>query len=111
MKTFECDCQAHQILFFESSSCLACGRIVGLDDNFDKVEPYNLDETTGQYFKAEEPEIRYQKCDNHADYKTCTGMVNLNTFVPVEGKDEVLCFACRFNETIPDLSIVEHIPL
>ena len=111
MKTFECDCQAHQILFFESSSCLACGRIVGLDDDFDKVEPYNLDETTGQYFKAEEPEIRYQKCDNHADYKTCTGMVNLNTFVPVEGKDEVLCFACRFNETIPDLNIVEHIPL
>ena len=38
-------------------------------------------------------------------------MVNMNNFEPVPNKDEVLCFACRFNETIPDLSIVEHIPL
>ena len=38
-------------------------------------------------------------------------MVNLDTFVPEQGKDEVLCFACRFNETVPDLNIVEHIPL
>jgi hypothetical protein len=111
MKTFKCDCKDRQILFFESSSCVACGRIVGLDDDFDNVEPYDLDEASGEYFKAAQPEIRYQKCDNHADYKTCTGMVNLNTFVPVEGETEVLCFACRFNETIPDLSIVEHIPL
>jgi hypothetical protein len=111
MKTFKCDCKDHQILFFESSVCIACERVVGLDDKFDNVEPYDLDETSGQYFKALDPEIRYQKCDNHADYKTCTGMVNLNTFVPVEGEDEVLCFACRFNDTIPDLSIVEHIPL
>jgi hypothetical protein len=111
MKTFKCDCKDHQILFFESSVCIACERVVGLDDKFDNVEPYDLDETSGQYFKALDPEVRYQKCDNHADYKTCTGMVNLNTFVPVEGEDEVLCFACRFNDTIPDLSIVEHIPL
>lgn len=38
-------------------------------------------------------------------------MVNLTTFEPVENVDEILCFACRFNETIPDLSIVEHISL
>jgi hypothetical protein len=73
---------------------------VGLDDTFDKVEPYELDETCGQYFKAAEPDVRYQKCDNHADYKICTGMVDLSTFVPVEGEEEILCFACRFNETI-----------
>jgi hypothetical protein len=111
MKTFKCDCKADQILFFESTICVACERVVGLVDKFDKVEPYDLDEASGQYFKMAEPDIRYQKCDNHADYKTCTGMVNLSTFVPVEGEEEVLCFACRFNETIPDLSIVEHIPL
>jgi hypothetical protein len=111
MKTFKCDCKAHQILFFESSLCVACERVVGLDDKFNKVEPYDLDESCGQYFKASEPDVRYQKCDNHADYKTCTGMVNLSTFVPVEGEKEVLCFACRFNEIIPDLSILEHIPL
>lgn len=111
MKTFKCSCKDHQILFFENSNCVACGRVVGLDDKFDKVEPYDFDEESGQYFKEAHPKTRYQKCDNHADYKTCNGMVNLKTFVPVEDKDEVLCFGCRFNETIPDLSIVEHIPL
>lgn len=111
MKTFKCSCQARQILFFESSHCVACDRVVGLDDSFDKVEPYDLDEVSGQYYKVAKPKVRYQKCDNHANYKTCNGMVNMKTFVPVEGKDEVLCFACRFNETIPNLSVVEHIPL
>jgi hypothetical protein len=90
---------------------VACERVVGLDDKFDKVEPYEFDEASGQYFKSKKPSIRYQKCDNNAEFKVCNGMVNLNTFVPVPDKDEVLCFACRFNETIPDLSIVEHIPL
>jgi hypothetical protein len=111
MKTFKCSCKEHQILFFESSLCVACDRVVGLDDKFDKVEPYDLDVDLGYYFKATQLEIPYTKCDNHANYKTCNGMVNMNTFEPIEDKNEVLCFACRFNETIPDLSIVEHIPL
>ncbi len=111
MKTFNCSCENHQILFFESSTCPSCNRTVGLDGSFDKVEPYELDKKSGQYFKAAQPTVRYQKCDNNASFKACNGMVNLNTFVPTKNKDEVLCFACRFNETIPDLTIVEHIPL
>ena len=111
MKTFRCSCENNQLLFFESSSCVSCQRTVGLDDAFDNVEPYEFDEASGQYFKAQEPAVRYQKCDNNADYKVCNGMVNLDTLESVKGKDEVLCFACRFNETVPDLSVVEHIPL
>ena len=111
MKTFQCDCENQPILFFENSQCPACGRTVGLDDHFNKVEPYDLDEKSGQYFKAAQPKVRYQKCDNHANYNACNGMVNLNTHEPVADSDEVLCFACRFNETIPNLSVVEHIPL
>ena len=111
MKTFKCTCDSQQILFFESNLCIACKRVVGVDDRFVAVEPYNLDDKTGYYFKDKQPAVRYQKCDNHADHNTCNGMVNMDTFVPVPDKDEVLCFACRFNETIPDLSVVEHIPL
>jgi hypothetical protein len=111
MKTFQCNCKDQAILFFESSHCLSCERTVGLDDQFDQVEPFELDEETGLFFKAAQPEIRYQKCDNNAQFKVCNGMVNLNTFVPVADKEEVLCFACRFNETVPDLNVVEHIPL
>jgi hypothetical protein len=111
MKTFNFSCKDNQILFFESKFCIACERDVGLDDKFDQVEPYNLDEGSGKYFKLTAPSTPYQKCDNNVDFKACNGMVNMKTFVPVSDKDEVLCYACRFNETIPDLSIVEHIPL
>jgi hypothetical protein len=111
MKTFRCSCDNKQLLFFESSSCVSCQRVVGLDDAFDKVEPYDFDEEGGCYFKARRPAARYQKCDNNANYNVCNGMVNLDDLVPEDGNDEVLCFACRFNETVPDLSIVEHIPL
>jgi hypothetical protein len=112
MKTFKCSCKDHQILFFESKYCLACKRVVGVDDDFNKVEAYDLDEKTGYYFKtSDETKVPYQKCDNHADYQACNGMVNMDTFVRLPNNDEVLCFACRFNEIIPNLSIVEHIPL
>lgn len=113
MKTFTCNCDNSQLLFFESSSCVLCQRVVGLDDAFNKVEPYDLDKESGQYFKADNPAVRYQKCDNNANYNVCNGMVNLDTFVPEESDNEgeVLCFACRFNKTVPDLSVVEHIPL
>jgi hypothetical protein len=112
MKTFKCSCKNHQLLFFESKYCLACNRIVGVDDNFNKVEAYDLDEETGYYFKStQQKKVPYKKCDNNAEYQACNGMVNMDTFVAVPNNDEVLCFACRFNETIPDLSIIEHIPL
>ena len=74
MKTFQCDCENQPILFFENSQCPACGRTVGLDDHFNKVEPYDLDEESGQYFKAAQPDVRYQKCDNHAHYNACNGL-------------------------------------
>ena len=111
MKTFKCNCTDQLILFFESSHCLACGRTVGIDDEFDQVEPYEIDEQSGLFYKAEAPEVFYKKCDNNAQYHVCNGMVNLDTFIPVADKDEVLCFSCRFNETVPDLSIIGHIPL
>ncbi|MBB1415936.1 putative zinc-binding metallopeptidase [Pseudoalteromonas sp. SG44-1] len=111
MKTFKCNCKDNQILFFESSHCLACGKTVGIDDNFNLVEPYEFNDTTGLYYKASAPDVPYQKCDNNAHYKACNGMVDIDSFVPAPDTEEVLCFACRFNETIPDLSINQHIPL
>ncbi|HDZ33281.1 MAG TPA: hypothetical protein ENH67_10445 [Pseudoalteromonas sp.] len=111
MKTFKCNCTEQLILFFESSHCLACGRTVGIGDEFDQVEPYEIDEQSGLFYKAEAPDVFYKKCDNNAQYHVCNGMVNLDTFIPVADKDEVLCFSCRFNETVPDLSIIGHIPL
>lgn len=111
MKTFKCNCDKHPILFFESSHCLACGKTVGIDDQFDQVEPYEIEAKTGLFYKLDDPKVKYKKCDNNAQFNACNGMVNLNNFTPIPDSDEVLCFACRFNETVPDLSIAEHIPL
>lgn len=111
MKTFKCNCKENLILFFESSHCLACGRTVGLDDDFDQVEPYELDQKTGLFFKAAEPKVHYKKCDNNARYNVCNSMVNLSTFVPDPNSEEILCFSCQFNETVPDLTVEKHIPL
>jgi len=111
MKTFQCNCEDKPILFFESNDCLACGKTVGIDDNFDQVEPYEQDLKTGLFYKAANPTVHYKKCDNNEQFNACNGMVNLQTFVPDPENEEILCFGCRFNETIPDLSIPEHIPL
>jgi hypothetical protein len=117
MKTFRCTCKDNQILFFESNLCIFCNKVVGVDDSFLRVEPYDLDEKTGQYFKAASPKKRYQKCDNHANYKACNGMVSIKKLKlssnsnECSNKSEVLCFACGFNNIIPDLSVIEHIPL
>ena len=115
MKTFQCTCTEQPIIFFESHQCLSCGKTVGIDDSFERVETYQQDVDTGFYFKENQPDTPYKKCDNNERYSTCNGMVNLNAFVPdpaiEESKQEMLCFGCRFNETVPNLSIVEHIPL
>lgn len=112
MKTFECTCTDKPILFFESNTCLSCSRNVGIDDNFDQVEPYIENTETGLFYKENQPEVAYKKCDNNDQYKTCNGMVNLTTFSPdPDNNNEMLCFGCQFNETVPDLSILEHIPL
>lgn len=111
MKTFQCTCADKPILFFESNQCLSCNRTIGIDDDFDQVEPFEKDSVPGLFYKIDHPEIKYKKCDNNEHYKVCNGMVNIKTFVPEPGNDEVLCYACRFNETVPDLSVVEHIPL
>jgi hypothetical protein len=111
MKTFNCNCKDKQILFFESNHCIACHKTVGIDDKFQSVEPYEFNENIGLYYKSSSPDTYFKKCDNHAHYGACNGMVNMDNFVAKPDSEEVLCFACRFNETIPDLSINEHIPL
>ncbi|TEW54889.1 hypothetical protein E2R68_06890 [Psychromonas sp. RZ22] len=111
MKTFQCTCEDKPILFFESNRCLRCDTTVGIDDNFNHVEPYQFNTTTGLFFKAKQPDVHYKKCDNNEQFNACNGMVNISTLVADPDNNEILCFACRFNETIPDLSIAEHIPL
>ena len=110
MQTFKCTCSGTPSLFFESNCCTACGRVVGLTDDFDAVRPFDVEPETGHFTLAEGDGKRYKKCKNFADHQACNGMVDVNLTNP-QGVAVVLCFACRFNETIPNLNVEEHIPL
>lgn len=111
MKTFKCTCKENLTVFFESNQCLACGRTLGIDETFQQVEPYEFNKETGMYFKPAQPDILYQKCDNNALYGVCNGMVKATNNAKAQENGQTLCFACCFNETVPDLTIDKHIPL
>ena len=98
MKTFKCNCTEQLILFFESSHCLACGRTVGIDDEFDQVEPYEIDEQSGLFYKAEAPEVFYKKCDTK---NSCTISEQSGKIVN-ELKKEILKRAANYEKQTKD---------
>lgn len=110
MKTFKCICSGNPSLFFESNCCTACGRLVGLTDDFDAVHPFDAGAETGYFTLAGGEGRLYKKCTNFAEHNACNGMVEVNLTNPQEQTTE-FCFACRFNETIPNLGVEEHVPL
>ena len=107
MKTFHCTCSGNPSLFFESTSCTACGRTTGITNDFDQVQAFDLDEKSGFYYLSGQANVQYKQCQNFAQYHACNGMIELND--NKEASD--LCFACLFNDTIPNLEIEEHLPL
>lgn len=110
MKTFKCNCPGNPTLFFESNLCNACGRVVGIDEDYVQVKPFEFNPTNGNFYVAEQSDVFYKKCKNFQDYNVCNGMVNVNPDASsVIGSD--YCFACRFNHMIPNLNVSEHIPL
>lgn len=107
MKAFHCTCKTRPALFFESSSCTVCGRTTGLTDSLDQVQAFDYDSERQVYFLAESPEQGYRKCQNFAQYQVCNGMILAENKADSDG----LCFSCRFNATIPNLDVPEHLPL
>jgi hypothetical protein len=81
MQRFTCDCG--NVLFFENSKCLKCGRDVGYDHE-------------GQRMLAITPGGWMRQCRNGIEYGICNWIVS-------SLKGEVMCPACKLNRTIPDL--------
>jgi len=98
MRTFPCVCE--QTLFFENVGCERCGRDVGWCPACRAIaalEPVG----DGTYRCANGAcGAQLVKCANYANENVC------NRCLPAD--DQVhggLCDACRFNRTIPDLSV------
>ena len=97
MKTFRCQC-GHEI-FFENTTCNACGRALGyLPDRgaLSALEPVG----NGQWF-VRNSQSRYRMCVNYAQENVCNWMVSAED-------PTVFCRACRLNQVIPNLSQPNH---
>jgi len=97
MRTFSCVCG--QTLFFENTGCEACGREVGWCPSCRAIaalEPRG----DGTHACANAGcGATLAKCANYANENVC------NRCLPAAAVNGGLCDACRFNRTIPDLSI------
>ena len=119
MKTFKCSCPGQPSLFFESHTCNACGRVVGITDEFESVQPFDLNEETNYFVIEGVSDRAFKKCKNFAQYNACNGMVDVKltkeeAATEAEAKnteDNEYCFACRFNEVVPNLNVEAHVPL
>jgi hypothetical protein len=98
MKIFKCQ-NCGNTIHFNNDVCLSCNSRIGyLRKSFDMSALEPNDE--GSWDARADPGRSYMFCENAAE-GAC------NWLVPVD-VGESFCLACRFNLTIPDLSIAEN---
>ena len=94
MKLFKCP-SCGQVLYFENTSCVSCGRRVGYLAESDRM--ISLDEgPEGVWTAPASPGGSFRFCEN-AEHDAC------NWLIPAES-GERFCKACRHNRTVPDTS-------
>lgn len=103
MKTFQCSCG--QDLFFDNSMCLRCQAKLGFCPACYSIAPL-LPQPDGSW-RCGHPacNVRLALCHNYRMYDVCNRCV----LWPDAGIAEVYCDCCRYNYTIPDLSVAGNI--
>ena len=98
MKIFRCQ-SCGQVVYFENTHCTNCGATLGfLPDHFlmSGLEPISDDR-----WRPLAPQGQgrsYRMCQNYSREQVCNWMVP-------EHSPLAFCTACRFNQTIPDLTV------
>ncbi len=100
MKFFKCGCG--QTLFYENSRCLKCGAETGFCPACRNIVPLIPDGQNLYRCGNEACGTRLMKCANYTDFDVCNRCVVVSTD---ESKQERYCDCCRYNQTIPDLSV------
>lgn len=97
MKTFDCN-NCGERIFFENTSCLACGGMVGFVPKHLALSAFRP-EMEGHYSVIGDASgKRWKKCRNYAEANVCNWMLAADS-------QEAYCPSCRLNEVIPDLSV------
>lgn len=112
MKSYECSCGNR--LFFENTRCLACGSDVGFCPYCDCMTAL-VPQTDGTFQCGHATcGASLIKCANYTQHNVCNRCTGIPTEAAVpqanaELPEAPLCDCCRFNNTIPDLSIVGNL--
>lgn len=101
MKSFTCVCGRNVALFFESTRCTHCGRLVGYCPDLGRMQAFDADSLPDHWRAADGSGRRYRQCGNYREHDVCNWMVP-------EADANPLCRACRLNEIIPDLSVAPN---
>jgi hypothetical protein len=100
MKVFHCD-HCGQLLFFENSVCLSCGRRAAYLPDLGVVGSLDQDPADTDCWRSPLPAAAaggYRLCRNYAEESVC------NWTVPDDAEGP-LCLSCRLTRVIPDLTL------
>jgi len=98
MKVFHCD-HCGQLLFFENTVCLSCGRRVAYLPDLGLVGSLDQDAADDRLWRSPLPDAAaqgYRLCRNYEEQAVCNWTV-------AEGDGGPLCLSCRLTRVIPDL--------
>ena len=103
MRYFSCDCTDMAgnpvALFFENTQCLSCHRQVGWCYEEKDMLVFDVTDAGAFHYRGRE----YVPCANRAS-GVCNAMIPADSITA----EPALCFACHFNENIPDLNVAGH---
>jgi hypothetical protein len=88
-------CHCGNTLYFENSTCLACGRKLGFLPKTGMLSA--LEPVEGHRYRALANNREYRTCRNYHQHEVC------NWMVPADDPSE-LCESCRLTEVIPNLT-------
>lgn len=98
MRTYSCTCD--NTLFYDNNLCLRCGSAVGYCPACRQVVALQPTDDGSWTCGNSACGAVLEKCANYSQHNVC------NRCVPAESAAEApLCDCCRFNVTIPDLSV------
>ena len=99
MQIYRCLCG--NSLFYDNSLCIACGRDVGYCPACHNL--VTLLPGASAQFQCGNPNCSaaLEKCFNYSEYEVCNQCV----VAPSSAAQPPLCDCCRFNQTIPDLTV------
>ncbi len=100
MRTYQCQCD--NVVFFDNSKCVACGRELGYCPACRNMATL-LPQDNG-HFQCGNPECGAElaKCLNYAQQNACNRCV---TVAADAAQQADFCDSCRFNATIPNLNV------